>query len=194
MSFGRMDKPLERVRFLDDLSVALSLDSGRSGKAADQKTSIDLDVPSPVIFRASYTDILLITDVVNKAIAVATKSLQPAETPAEVTDAASTTVTGRPTSVTTGASTKDTHVAIATAGRRRSSVSRRRSSVSRRRPSNAKTTVIVSKQEVSECAFVLMWLTFKAQCAYRWIPIRSCCSSTRDARSTHNVGRVQAPS
>lgn len=143
MSFGRMDRPNERVRFLDDLNVALSLDAGRPGRAADQKTSIDLDVPSAVIFRASYSDILLITDVVNKAIAVATKSLQPAQPAVLTEETASTSVTARRSSITTGGASQDTPRAAAP-------TTRRRSSVSRRRPSSARTTVIVSKQEVRE--------------------------------------------
>ncbi|WWD17860.1 hypothetical protein CI109_102304 [Kwoniella shandongensis] len=77
MSFGRMDRPNDRVKFLDDLSVALSLDTRRRG--SQQMTSFEVEIPDPIIFRASYTDIMLITDIVNKATAVATKALAPPE-------------------------------------------------------------------------------------------------------------------
>jgi vacuolar protein sorting-associated protein 13A/C len=170
MSFGRMDKPAERVRFLDDLNVALSVDAGRPGRASDQKTTIDLDLPSAVIFRASYSDILLITDVVNKAIAVASQSLQPTQPahPTTVDDHASTSVTGRRTSITTGGASLETPRAAPSA--------RRRSSVSRRRPSSARTSVIVSKQEVR---FVRRLCTdASAQCSCWRLPIRACRRST----------------
>ncbi|ORX35977.1 putative late endosome to vacuole transport-related protein [Kockovaella imperatae] len=74
MSFGRMDKATEkeRVKFLDELNVALSLDTRRQGSR--QMTSFDIDIPDPIIFRASYFDIMLILDIVNKASAAAQRA------------------------------------------------------------------------------------------------------------------------
>jgi vacuolar protein sorting-associated protein 13A/C len=68
MSFGRMDQPSERVRFLDDVDITVALDT--RGIAGNQSMTLELDV-TPVIFRASYTEIMLIVDVVNKAAALA---------------------------------------------------------------------------------------------------------------------------
>lgn len=68
MSFGSMDQPTERVRFLDDIDVTIAMDT-RSA-ASGQSVILDVDI-TPVIFRASYTEIMLITDVVNKAASLA---------------------------------------------------------------------------------------------------------------------------
>lgn len=71
MSFGRMHAPEEQVRFLDDVDITLALDSAK--EAGHMQTNIELTT-QPVIFRASFTDILLITDVVNKAIALSART------------------------------------------------------------------------------------------------------------------------
>ncbi len=68
MSFGRMDAPSERVRFLDDVDITLALDASDQG--SQKHTAIELKT-QPIIFRASYTDIMLIMNIVNKAIALA---------------------------------------------------------------------------------------------------------------------------
>lgn len=73
MSFGRMDQPNDRVSFLDDVNVRMSLDTRRKG--AKQSTTIDIDVPMPIIFRASYTDMQLILDIVNKATTAAAEAM-----------------------------------------------------------------------------------------------------------------------
>ncbi|KAF8516153.1 hypothetical protein BU17DRAFT_51124 [Hysterangium stoloniferum] len=72
MSLLRMDKPLDPVRFLDDLDLTLSMDSRQTAAP-----NIEL-VLQPVIFRVSYRDIHLITSIVNKAIELSTQS-QPAD-------------------------------------------------------------------------------------------------------------------
>ena len=72
MSLTRMGKDAETVRFLDDVDLTFSLDSRIS--AAQQTTSIEL-TSQPVVFRASYRDINLITTIVNKAIELYGKSL-----------------------------------------------------------------------------------------------------------------------
>jgi len=134
MSFGRMDRPNDRVKFLDELNIALSLDTRQKG--SQQMSSFDVDIPDPVVFRASYTDIMLIMDIVNKATAAATRVTAPAgETPAATKDRRSSMI-GE--SSTTDASTA---LAISTKGTRRTSVSNRRGSVD-------KSKVLVSKEQL----------------------------------------------
>ncbi|KAJ6610914.1 vacuolar protein sorting-associated protein 13 [Mycena sp. CBHHK59/15] len=65
MSLIRMGKPSESVRFLDDVDLTLSLDSRSS--SGQQMTSIEISA-KPIVFRASYRDINMITTIVNKAI------------------------------------------------------------------------------------------------------------------------------
>lgn len=134
MSFGRMHKPNERVTFLDQLNVALSLDTRQRG--SQQMSSFEIDIPDPVIFRASYTDIMLILDIVNKASAVAQKALSPES---EQHDAAP----DRRDSATTHALTEAASTAIVS-----SKDSARRTSVARRRTSMDKAKVLVSKEQL----------------------------------------------
>ncbi|KAL0252508.1 hypothetical protein I308_101900 [Cryptococcus tetragattii IND107] len=137
MSFGRMDRPNDRVKFLDDLSMALSLDTRRKG--SQQMTSFEVEIPDPVIFRASYTNIMLIIDIVNKATIVAAKALAPAEG------------TGRAEkdskSLTKG-SASSAAVMDPRRSRRRSSVTRR-TSVSKRRRSLEGAQIIISKEQLN---------------------------------------------
>ncbi|CAE6413624.1 unnamed protein product [Rhizoctonia solani] len=70
MSLGRMGRTAENVRFLDDMDITLSLDTRKS--AAHQMTSIELST-QPIVFRASYRDINLITAIVNRAIELSSK-------------------------------------------------------------------------------------------------------------------------
>lgn len=71
MSFGRMGHPEEVVSFLDDLDVTVALDTSTTNQQSQM--SIDLMV-QPVIIRASLNDILLVSDIVNKASVLATKA------------------------------------------------------------------------------------------------------------------------
>uniref|UniRef100_A0A5K1JWH3 CHIP6 n=1 Tax=Ganoderma boninense TaxID=34458 RepID=A0A5K1JWH3_9APHY len=71
MSLTRMGKPTESVRFLDDLDLTFTLDSRAS--EAHHSTSIEVTA-LPIVFRASYRDIILITTIVNKAIDLYGKS------------------------------------------------------------------------------------------------------------------------
>lgn len=73
MSLTRMGKPAESVRFLDDLDLTFTLDSRAS--EAHQSTSIEVNA-LPIVFRASYRDIMLIMTIVNKAIELYGKSIQ----------------------------------------------------------------------------------------------------------------------
>ena len=65
MSLLRMGKAPDSVRFLDDVDLTFSLDSRSS--SSQQMTNIEV-VAKPIVFRASYRDINLITSIVNKAI------------------------------------------------------------------------------------------------------------------------------
>ena len=135
MSFGRMDRPTDRVKFLDELNVALSLDTRRRGP--QQMTSLEVEIPDPVIFRASYTDIMLITDIVNKALAVASEALAPegqAKEPA-----------GRRTSLTTDGVTEESRTVEGVAP---SKSSTRRTLISKKRGSADRSRVLVSKENV----------------------------------------------
>lgn len=70
MFFGHMDDPTDRARFLDDVNITLGYSS--QGESGASGTHIALGIQT-IIFRASYGDLLLITDVANKAIALASR-------------------------------------------------------------------------------------------------------------------------
>ncbi|KAF5370222.1 hypothetical protein D9615_010080 [Tricholomella constricta] len=67
MSLIRMGKSTESVRFLDDVDLTLSLDSRSS--SSQQMTSMEIAV-KPIVFRASYGDLTMISSIVHKAIAL----------------------------------------------------------------------------------------------------------------------------
>ena len=140
MSFGRMDRPNDRVKFLDDLNVALSLDTRQRGP--NQMTSFEIDIPDPVIFRASPSDIMLIIDIVNKATAAATRARAP-----EGESEATLKQRRRSSLVTDGvldSASLGSTVAVAKSSTRRTSVS------ARRKYSLDKSKVLVSKEQVSQ--------------------------------------------
>lgn len=60
-----MGKESESVRFLDDFDLTVSLDS--RSNSSQQMTNMEINA-KPIVFRASYRDIILITSIVNKAI------------------------------------------------------------------------------------------------------------------------------
>lgn len=137
MSFGRMDRPSDRVKFLDELNVALSLDTRQKG--SQQMTSFDVDIPDPVVFRASYSNIMLITDIINKATAAASRALAPE-------DEKAVPVRDRRASLITEASTTAPTTSVAVVPTKST---RRRSSVSKsRRGSLDKSKVLVSREEL----------------------------------------------
>ncbi|KAH6917385.1 vacuolar protein sorting-associated protein vps13 [Coprinopsis sp. MPI-PUGE-AT-0042] len=74
MSLIQMGKNSESARFLDDVDLTVSLDN--RSNSAQQMTSIEISA-KPIVFRASYRDINLITSIVNKAIELYSNS-QPA--------------------------------------------------------------------------------------------------------------------
>ena len=147
MSFGRMDRPNDRVRFLDDLNISLSMDKRRQG--LQQKTSLQLDIPDPIIFRASYSDIMLISDIGNKAWQAASAVMDggAAAKPnghgarqdgaTDTISASSLSAPARP------------NVRRSSAAARRTSMSARRSSISGRRGSLERSRAIVSREEAS---------------------------------------------
>ncbi|KAJ8084002.1 Vacuolar protein sorting-associated protein 13 [Marasmius tenuissimus] len=65
MSLMRMGKPEDSARFLDDFDLTFTLDNRSS--SSQNMSSIELNA-KPIVFRASYRDIRLITAIVNKAI------------------------------------------------------------------------------------------------------------------------------
>lgn len=71
MSLMRMGRSSETVRFLDDVDITFSLDSRSS--SSQYMTNMELTA-KPIIFRASYRDINLITSIVNKAVELYSES------------------------------------------------------------------------------------------------------------------------
>jgi vacuolar protein sorting-associated protein 13A/C len=71
MSLVRMGNNFENVRFLDDVDLTFSLDS--RSNSSQQMTSIEI-TSKPIVFRASYRDINLITTIANKAIALSSNT------------------------------------------------------------------------------------------------------------------------
>ncbi|SNX84266.1 related to VPS13 - involved in regulating membrane traffic [Melanopsichium pennsylvanicum] len=65
MFMCRMNRPKDTLRLLDNLDMALSMDSRLS--ATSSLTSIEVDV-EPLVLRVSVRDIMMIQSVVNKAI------------------------------------------------------------------------------------------------------------------------------
>ncbi|EJD03959.1 vacuolar protein sorting-associated protein vps13 [Fomitiporia mediterranea MF3/22] len=68
MSLLRMNKQAETVRFLDDVDIKLASESRSEWNK--QFTGINIVVEQEFVFRASYRDILLITAIANKALAL----------------------------------------------------------------------------------------------------------------------------
>lgn len=66
-----MGADADTVRFLDDVDLTFSMDSQSSTR--EQMTSMELAV-KPIVFRASYRDIMLITTIASKAIDLYGKS------------------------------------------------------------------------------------------------------------------------
>jgi vacuolar protein sorting-associated protein 13A/C len=115
-------------------------------------TSFEVEIPDPVIFRASYTDIMLIMDIVNKAIAAAGKALTPdsAAQPGRRDSVSGTrrTSDARRRSSVGDALSELTSTAIVPA----KTTTARRSSVSKRRRSLESSKVLVTKEQVSQMA------------------------------------------
>ena len=72
MSLTRMGKSTESVRFLDDVDIKLASESRM--ETNKQFTGVNVSIDQELIFRTSYRDILLITSIVNKALALFSSS------------------------------------------------------------------------------------------------------------------------
>lgn len=74
MSLMRMGSDAsDSVRFMDDVDMTLSLDS--RSNPSQRSTNLDVSV-KPIVFRASYRDINLITTIVNRALDLYGQSTQ----------------------------------------------------------------------------------------------------------------------
>lgn len=73
-----MDKPKENIRFLDNFDFNLSLANRAEG--GRQFTDIDIGV-QPLILRVSFRDILLIKNIVNRAIEMSNRAPVEVEEP-----------------------------------------------------------------------------------------------------------------
>ncbi|KIK70982.1 hypothetical protein GYMLUDRAFT_33082 [Collybiopsis luxurians FD-317 M1] len=71
MSLVQMGRPSDTVRFLDEFDLTFSLDNRST--SSQLMTNIELNT-RPIVFRASYRDITLITTIVNKAIELSSNS------------------------------------------------------------------------------------------------------------------------
>lgn len=60
-----MNKQAEKVSFLDEIDIALTIDNRRA--SGHQMTSVELTI-QPIVFRASLRDINLITAIVTRGI------------------------------------------------------------------------------------------------------------------------------
>ncbi|CAL1695807.1 unnamed protein product [Somion occarium] len=105
MSLTRIGKTSESVRFLDDVDLTCSLDSRSS--TSQQMTSIEVSI-RPVVFRASYRDINLISTIANKAIDLYTKSIQAHASPANASLTNDSRMVGNKNSVVVGRSIRQT--------------------------------------------------------------------------------------
>lgn len=70
MSLMNMGRASDSVRFLDDVDLTLSLDSRSS--SSQQMISVEI-ATKPIVFRASYRDITLISTIVNKAMELSSR-------------------------------------------------------------------------------------------------------------------------
>ncbi|KAJ4486135.1 vacuolar protein sorting-associated protein 13 [Lentinula aciculospora] len=73
MSLMQMGRPMNTVRFLDEFDLTFSLDSRST--SSQLMTDIELNA-RPIVFRASYRDITLISSIVNKAIELSSRSTE----------------------------------------------------------------------------------------------------------------------
>ncbi|KAM0749832.1 hypothetical protein T439DRAFT_348604 [Meredithblackwellia eburnea MCA 4105] len=79
MFLCRMNNQSDKIRFMDNLDLTVSLDSRTDG--GRQVTAIEVGV-QPVVLRVSFRDILLISNIVNRAIELSNRSAGPPPEPA----------------------------------------------------------------------------------------------------------------
>ena len=76
MFLTQMNKPSDKVSFLDEVDLTVSMDTRHP--EGHIMTSIEAAI-KPLVLRASYRDIKLITTIVNKALARMSKPPEPAK-------------------------------------------------------------------------------------------------------------------
>lgn len=75
MFMCRMNRPKDTVRLVDNFDIAMSLDSRDAGGPLQQtNTSIEVNV-DPIILRVSLKDMLMISNVINRAIELSSKTV-----------------------------------------------------------------------------------------------------------------------
>ncbi|TEB35046.1 hypothetical protein FA13DRAFT_1915662 [Coprinellus micaceus] len=100
MSLMRMGRYSEVVRFLDNLDLTVSLDNRSS--TSQQMSNIEINV-KPVVLRASYRDINLITSIVNRAVELYSSSQQHSTVfPVSASDVSSPIVKPSPAGISVG--------------------------------------------------------------------------------------------
>lgn len=119
MSLMRMGKSSERVRFLDEVDLTFSLDSRSS--SSQQMTNMEINA-KPIVFRASYRDINIITTIVNKAISLYGSSQKSSPAPDE--SAVTKPLLSRPSAVTKSNASKGGKSRIQPVGKARVLVSK----------------------------------------------------------------------
>ncbi|KAH9937704.1 vacuolar protein sorting-associated protein 13 [Fomitopsis serialis] len=106
MSLMRMGADAsDSVRFMDDVDLTLSLDSRSS--SSQRSTSLDVSV-KPIVFRASYRDLNLITTIVNRALDLYGQSIQSVPKDTSTTPQSNFGSTERPTALSTRRVSKHT--------------------------------------------------------------------------------------
>lgn len=118
-----MDKPKENIRFLDNFDITLSMDN--RAKEGRNFTSIEIGI-QPLILRVSFRDILLIKNIINRAVEMSNRAPAPEEA----------VVATRPRASTKN-SRPDLNTRPSAGGRRRSSATR------------LQAQIIISKESVS---------------------------------------------
>lgn len=73
MFMCRMDRPKDTLRLVDNFDIAMSLDSrGTEGIQKQSSTNIEIHI-DPIVLRVSLKDLIMISNVVNKAIELSNK-------------------------------------------------------------------------------------------------------------------------
>ncbi|KAF9229286.1 vacuolar protein sorting-associated protein 13 [Gyrodon lividus] len=102
MSLIRMGADSDTVRFLDDVDLTFSLD----GRSSRQEQHMSIEVSSkPIVFRASYRDLMLITSIATKAVELYQRSYrdnlphgeQPSDAQTQAPQSVTSHITGRQT-------------------------------------------------------------------------------------------------
>ncbi|KZT65144.1 vacuolar protein sorting-associated protein 13 [Daedalea quercina L-15889] len=106
----------DSVRFMDDVDLTLSMDS--RSNSSQRSTSLDISV-KPVVFRASYRDINLITTIVNRALELYSQSTQSTSKGSSAVEQSNFGSTMRPTALLTRRLSKRTREELESLGHAR---------------------------------------------------------------------------